>query len=308
MSLITILVPCFNEEKSLLPLYSEIKNVMDEIPSYHWEILFVNDGSRDNTISIIKNLNEKDNRIKYIDLSRNFGKEAAMMAGLDFAKGDCVIIMDADLQHPPSLIPEMIREWEKGYDDVYAIRKERGKESKFRKNLSLQYYKILQKTTNIDILPNVGDFRLLDRKCINALNEFRESSRYTKGLFSLIGFKKKGLVFNTLDRIEGKSSFTFFKLVNLAIDGITSFTISPLRMSTIFGFSISILAFIYMIFILIRTFLYGDEVRGFPTLIIIILFLGGIQLISLGIIGEYIGRIFNETKRRPNYIINEKIV
>ena len=213
--------------------------------------------------------------------------------------------MDADLQHPVDAIPLMIEQWEKGYDDVYAKRLYRGKESWLRKKLSLAYYSILQKMADIDILPNVGDFRLLDRKCIDALKAMRETQRYTKGLYCWIGFRKKEIIVNQEDRTEGKSSFNYVRLVNLAIEGITSYTTTPLRMSTLFGLLSSISAFIYMIFVFVKTLLFGEAVQGFPTIIIIILFLGGIQLISLGVIGEYLARIFHETKRRPNYFIRE---
>lgn len=306
MKLISIMIPCYNEAKSLPLLYQELNKVTSELSEYDWEFLFIDDGSKDSTLEVIKSLRKQDDRVKFIGLSRNFGKESAMLAGFDFVKGDAVIIMDADLQHPPTLIPKLLEEWNNNYLDIYAKRLSRGRESWIRKRLSMIFYGVLQKTTNVDVLPNVGDFRLLDRKCINALREYRETGRYTKGMFSLIGFKKKDVPFETNDRAEGNSSWNFFKLFNFALDGITSFTVSPLRISAILGFIISLFAFAYMIFILIRTVIYGDEVKGFPTLIIIILFLGGIQLISLGIIGEYIGRIFNETKKRPIYIIDEK--
>lgn len=304
--IISILIPCFNEEESIYPLYERLKYTTNSLGQYNWEYIFVNDGSTDKTLSIIKKLADSDESIKNIDLSRNFGKEAAMLAGIDFARGDAVIIMDADLQHPPYLIQEMIHEWEKGYDDIYAKRIRRGKEFFLRKNLTKIYYNLLKKLAKIDILPNAGDFRLLDRKCVEALKQLRESERYTKGLYCWIGFNKKEIPFIPDIRKAGKSSWTYSKLFSLAINGITSFSIAPLRLSIFLGFLISLFAFVYLIIILIRTLIYGDEVRGFPTLIIIILFLGGIQLVSLGIIGEYIGKIFIETKKRPNYIIRDK--
>lgn len=305
--IISILVPCFNEQDSLPLFYEDICKIMDDdrLKDYQWEILLVNDGSRDNTLKVMTTLREGDQRVSYIDLSRNFGKERAMLAGFDYVSGDCMIIMDADLQDPPSLIPEMIYWWEQGYDDVYAKRKTRGEESWLRKSFSLLFYSILQKTTKIEVLQNVGDFRLLDRSCINALKNIRESERYTKGMFCWIGFKKKELLFDRGDRVAGKSAWNFWSLFSLAIEGITSFTTSPLRISSIFGFVVSIVAFVYMLFIIIKTIIYGDPVQGFPTLICVILFLGGIQLISIGILGEYIARIFNESKNRPTYIVRE---
>ena len=272
---------------------------------YDWEILLVNDGSKDHTLKVMREMHKADSRVSYIDLSRNFGKEKAMLAGFDNVTGDCMIIMDADLQDPPQLIPEMISWWEEGYDDIYAKRKSRGEESWLRKNLSLLFYKLLQKTTKIEILQNVGDFRLLDRSCINALKDIRESERYTKGMFCWIGFRKKELLFDRGDRVAGKSAWNFWSLFSLAIEGITSFTTSPLRMSSVFGFIVSIAAFLYMMFIIVKTIIFGDPVQGFPTIVTLILFLGGVQLISIGILGEYIARIFNETKNRPTYIIRE---
>lgn len=306
MKKVSILIPCYNEESSLPLLYPELKKLMDSQTAYEWEVLFVNDGSRDNTIQLIKELSDQDNRICYIDLSRNFGKENAMLAGFDNVSGDCMVIMDADLQDPPSLIPEMLEYWEQGYEDVYAKRKDRGHESWLRKRFSLLFYAILQRSTRFEVLQNVGDFRLLDRCCIEALKQMRETERYTKGMFCWIGFKKKEIVFNRGDRVAGKSNWNFFSLLNLAIEGITSFTVTPLRFSTLAGFIIAFGAFVMMLYYLIKTFIYGDPIQGFPTLITIILFLGGIQLLSIGILGEYLGRIFNETKGRPTYIIREK--
>ncbi len=305
MKKITLLIPCYNEEESLPLLYPELKKLMEANELYDWEIMFVNDGSKDNTLEILAKLRATDSRVNYIDLSRNFGKEVAMLAGFDYASGDCMIIMDADLQHPPTLIPEMIKWWELGYDDVYAKRQSRGKESWLRKRLSLQFYQILQSSSRFDVLQNVGDFRLLDRKCINALKKMRESERYTKGMYCWIGFKKKEIEFQQGDRIAGVSSWNYRQLFSLAIDGITSFTNVPLRLSTISGCVVSMLAFIYMIWVLIKATIWGDPVQGYPTLVTLILFLGGVQLFSLGIIGEYIGRIYNESKGRPNYLVRE---
>ena len=305
MKKVSILVPCYNEEKSLPLLYPELIKLMDSQNNYEWEVLFVNDGSQDNTIGIIKSFRETDERISYVDLSRNFGKENAMLAGIDYVTGDCMVIMDADLQDPPSLIPEMLKYWEEGYQDVYAKRADRGKESWLRKKLSLLFYKILDSTTRFDVLQNVGDFRLLDRQCINALKRLRESERYTKGLFCWIGYKKKEIIFNRGDRVAGDSNWSFWSLFNLAIEGITSFTTAPLRIATVSGFIIALCAFIYALYFIAKTLIYGDPVQGFTTLIVIILFLGGIQLVTIGILGEYVGRIFNEAKNRPTYIASE---
>ena len=305
MKTVTILVPSYNEAQSLELLHKEIVRVISTLENYKWEILFVNDGSRDNTMEVIKGLREKDSRISYVDLSRNFGKENAMLAGFDHAKGDAVIIMDADLQHPPAVIPEMIQKWEEGYDDVYAQRKTRGKESWLRKKLTKSYYRLLQGSSRVDVLPNVGDFRLLDRKCIDALCQMRESGRYTKGMYCFIGFKKIGVEFETQDRVLGESSMSYKKLMNLALEGITSYTTAPLRWATFIGLIVSFLAFAYMVFVLVKAFLYGDPVAGYPTLLTVILFIGGVQLLTIGIIGEYLAKVFVEVKNRPVYIIRE---
>ncbi len=306
MKKVSILIPCYNEEASLPAMYVALKELMDTHPDYAWEVVMVNDGSHDRTIDVIKQLRRADERICYIDLSRNFGKENAMLAGFDYVTGDCMVIMDADLQHPPHLIPDMLKIWEDGYEDVYAKRITRGKESWARKKFTLLYYKLLQKTTRVEILENVGDFRLLDRKCIDALKQLRETQRYTKGMYCWVGFKKHEILFEQGDRVAGESSFNFLRLMNLAIDGVTSFTTAPLRLSTILGLIMSLVAFLYMIYVLVTTLIWDDPVQGYPTLMTVILFLGGVQLLSLGIIGEYLGRIFHETKGRPVYFIEEK--
>lgn len=306
MKLVTILIPCYNEEQSLPMLYESLNKVVETIDGYEFEYLFINDGSKDHTLEILRTLHEKDKKVCYVDLSRNFGKENAMLAGFDYAKGDAVIIMDADLQHPPTLIPEMITLWNNGeVQDVYAKRITRGKESYIRRKLSLLYYKILDKSTRFEILQNVGDFRLLDRQAINALICLRESERYTKGMFCWIGFSKKEILFEQQDRIAGESKWNLFSLLNLGVEGLTSFTTGPLRIATYLGLLISCASFLYAFYYFVKTLLYGDAVAGFPTLIIVILFIGGIQLLALGILGEYVGRIFNEVKRRPIYIAKE---
>jgi glycosyltransferase involved in cell wall biosynthesis len=305
MKKVSILLPCYNEEKSLLLLYNELVKLMDLEKAYLWEILFVNDGSKDGTIEIIKSLRKKDTRVSFVDLSRNFGKEKAMLAGIDYVSGDCTVIMDADLQHPPQLISEMLKFWAEGFDDVYAKRDHRGKESWLRKKFSLFFYKILQRSSQVEIPQNVGDFRLLDKRCVEVLRELRESERFTKGLFAWIGFNKKEITFTQNDRVAGTTSWSLLSLFSLAVDGIISFTTAPLRFSTIIGICSSFASFLYLIFVLIKTVLYGEPIAGYPTLVVLILFLGGVQLLSIGIIGEYIGRIFSETKLRPPYIVRE---
>ena len=301
--LISILIPCYNEAQSLPILIPKLEDIANNLKHYDWEFLCVNDGSKDNTLEVLRELRKEYNRVNYIDLSRNYGKENAMLAGFDYVKGDCMVIMDADLQHPPHVILQMLEKWEEGYDDVYASRLSRGKESWLRKKLSLLYYRILQRSTRLEVLPNVGDFRLLDRRCINALKQMRENNRYTKGMYCYIGFKKTYVTFETEDRIAGESSMNYKTLINLAIEGILSYTTVPLRIATVIGVLTSLFAFIYMLVVFIKTLLYGDPVQGYPTMMIVILFLGGIQLLALGILGEYIGRIFTETKNRPVYFV-----
>ena len=306
MKKVSILIPCYNEEASLPALYDALQELMASNNQYEWEVLMVNDGSRDRTIDVIRELRAKDSRICYIDLSRNFGKENAMLAGFDHVTGDCMVIMDADLQHPPHIVPEMLKKWEEGYDDVYGKRITRGKESWLRKRLSLLFYKMLQKSARYDILPNVGDFRLLDRKCIDQMKQLRETERYTKGMYAWIGFKKTSVDFETQDRVAGESYMSYRALLSLAVEGITSFTVAPLKLSAYLGFLISIATFIYLLFVLFKAIVYGDPVAGYPTLAILVLFFGGLQLIFLGVIGEYLGKIYNETKNRPVYVIGEK--
>jgi len=302
---ISILIPMYNEQEVLPALFGRVTALMNSHPTYEWEVMMVNDGSRDATMSMVMRQHQLDPRFRYVDLSRNFGKEIAMMAGFDYVTGDAVVVMDADLQHPPEVIPDMIEKWEEGYDDVYGERLTRGKEPWLRRKLSLLYYKMLQKSTNIPILENTGDFRLLDRSCVDALASMREQHRYTKGMYCYIGFRKTSVPFTQGDREAGKTKWNLFKLLGLALEGFTSYTTMPLRVASVLGIVSSLASVIYGIVVLVRTLVYGEVVRGFPTLIISILFLGGVILLTLGIIGEYLGRIFDETKGRPVYFVRE---
>ena len=303
MKKVSILVPCYNEAQSIRLLYPELCKLSESERACEFEFPCVNDGSRDATINELIKLRSRDKRCNYVDLSRNYGKEVALLAGFDHSSGDCVVIMDADLQHPPHVVHEMLRKWEEGFDDVYARRKTRGKESWVRKQLSLSYYRMLSKSTRIDVLPNVGDFRLLDRCCIDALCQMREQSRYTKGMYCYIGFKKAFVDFETQERVAGESSMSYRVLMRLAIEGLTSYTTSPLRWASCIGGVVSVLSFVYALWVLVKTLVWGEPVAGYPTLLLAILFLGGIQLLSIGIIGEYLGRVFNETKSRPVYFV-----
>jgi len=305
MKKITIIIPAYNEQESLPYLYDRLEKIINSIENYEFEILFVNDGSKDNTLELIKKYREEDNRISYVDFSRNFGKEIAMLAGLDYAKGDAVIFMDADLQDPPELIPELIKYWEEGYDDVYARRKSREGETWLKKFTSKMYYKVLQGLTRVPIQKDTGDFRLLDRRCVNALKKMRESQRCSKSMFSWIGYNKKEILYDRDPRIAGSTKWNYRKLVNLAIDGITSFTTSPLRISTFLAIPTFLALFIYFIYVIIKCITTGIVVQAFQATILLILFFSGIQILLFGIVGEYLGRIFNETKNRPLYLIKE---
>mgnify|MGYP000850313239 CR=1 FL=1 len=303
--LLTILIPAYNEQEVLPQLFPRLDALAKTVDAYEFEFLFVNDGSTDETLSLLQAKAKNDSRISYVNLSRNFGKEVAMLAGFDHARGDATVIIDADLQDPPELIPEMIHYWEEGYDDVFARRKSRAGESAVKKKTSALYYKVLQNSTRIPIQIDTGDFRLLDRRCIEALKQFRESERYTKGMFSWIGFKKKEILYDRDPRAAGQTKWNYPKLINLAIDGITSFTTAPLRISAYVGAVVSFSAFVYIVYLLVRPFFGVPTVPGYASTLAVILFLGGLQLLSLGIIGEYIGRIFNETKQRPAYFVEE---
>lgn len=305
MKKISIIIPAYNEEESLPMLYERLNKLMDEVKNYEFEVLFVNDGSKDKTIEIIKELRKKDERICYVDFSRNFGKEVAMIAGLDYAKGDCVIFMDADLQDPPELIPELIKYWEEGYDDVYARRKSRKGETWLKKFTSTMYYRVLQSLTRIPIQKDTGDFRLLDKRCVNALRKLRESQRCSKSMFSWIGYNKKEVLYDRDPRIAGSTKWNYRRLIDLAIDGITSFTTSPLRISTYLSIPTFLVLFVYFVYVVIKSFVVEMPIQAYQAIILLILFFSGIQILLFGIIGEYLGRIFNETKNRPLYFVNE---
>ena len=305
MKKITILVPAYNEEEALPLLYERVSKIMNDMKDYEFELLFVNDGSKDNTLNEIKKLREQDKRVSYVDFSRNFGKEIGMIAGLDYATGDCVIIMDADLQDPPELIPQMVELWEQGYDDVYAQRKSRKGETWLKKFASKMYYKVLQSLTRVPIQKDTGDFRLLDRRCVNALKKMRETSRCSKSMFSWIGYNKKAILYDRDPRIAGKTKWNYMKLIDLAIDGITAFTTSPLRISTFLSIPTFLALLIYFIYVIVKCCRLHIAIQAFQATILLILFFAGVQIVLIGIMGEYLGRIFNESKQRPLYLVNE---
>lgn len=305
MKKISIIIPAYNEEEALPVLMERITKFADDTKDYDFEFLFVNDGSKDRTIELIKEYREKDKRVCYVDFARNFGKETAMKAGIDYATGDAVVFLDADLQDPPEIITEMIKYWEEGYDDVYAQRKSRKGETWMKKFTSKMYYKVLQDLTNVPIQKDTGDFRLLDRRCVNALKVMNESQRNSKSMFSWIGYKKKAIFYDRDPRIAGKTKWNYSKLINLAIDGITSFTTSPLRISTFIAIPTFLVLFVYFIYVIAKSFIVHQPIQAFQATILLILFFSGIQIMLFGIVGEYLGRIFNETKNRPLYLVNE---
>lgn len=305
MKKISIIVPAYNEEESIPYLEKRLVALMDNMKNYEFEVLFVNDGSKDKTLELIKELRERDERFCYVNFSRNFGKEVAMIAGLDYATGDAVILIDADLQDPPELIPELVKYWEQGYDDVYAKRKSRKGETFLKKFTSKMYYKVLQSLTNVEIQKDTGDFRLLDRRCVNALKKLRESQRCSKSIFSWIGYNKKEVLYDRDPRIAGKTKWNYKKLVDLAIDGITSFTTSPLRISTYLAIPTFLALVIYFIYVIVKCIRLSVAIQAFQAIILLVLFFSGIQIMLFGIIGEYLGRIFNETKNRPLYFVDE---
>ena len=304
MKKVTILLPAFNEEASFPVLEQCMKRVLDENPGYEWEFLMVNDGSTDHTLQQMVRLHREDPaHWNYIDLSRNYGKELAMMAGCDYVKGDALIIMDFDMQHPVDAIPEMLHWWEEGFDDVYATR-QGSNETWMKRKTSQWYYQLLQMFTRVPIQKDTGDFRLLDRSCVEALKQMREVERNTKGMYSWIGFRKKGIFYQQKERQAGESKWSYRALLNLALNGIMAYTTAPLRIASLLGLLVSFLAFLYLIYIIIVTNVYGDPVAGYPTVMVTVLFLGGAQLICIGVIGEYLARVFNESKRRPGYFVS----
>ncbi|MBC2240482.1 glycosyltransferase family 2 protein [Listeria booriae] len=303
MKQICILIPTYNEQEALPYLYERLNRITNQLTNYAFTFLFVNDGSTDDTLATIKKLKQQDYRVRFVNLSRNYGKEIAMIAGFDHACADATILLDADLQDPPEIIVQMLEYWESGYEDVYAKRISRKGETWFKKWSSKKYYEVLQKMATIDIPKDTGDFRLLDRKCVEALKEIRESQRYTKGLFSFVGFKKKEILFERDARVAGSTKWNYKKLFQLAIDGITSFSVAPLRLASIAGAGILVITMLTLLFIFIESIFLGRAPTGTMGIVTVILFLGGVQLISIGLLGEYIGRIFMETKNRPLYFV-----
>jgi len=299
---ISIIVPTYNEEENIDVFYTRLKAVLEKTGE-PYEIICVNDGSVDGTLNKLNSLHLKDPRVKVINLSRNFGKEISMTAGIDFSTGEAVIPIDADLQDPPELIPQLIDKWREGYDVVYATRLKRDGESWLKRFTAKMFYKVARKTTSINLPEDTGDFRLMSKPVVEALKQLREQHRFMKGLFTWVGFRQTSVAYNREPRLAGRTKWNYWKLWNLAVEGITSFSYAPLQAATYSGLLIAISSFIYAAYIFIRTLVYGNPVPGYPSLMVVILFLGGVQLFALGIIGEYIGRIYNESKKRPLYLV-----
>ena len=305
MKTIDLVVPCYNEEEVLEIFYTETDKIVSQIPGYSFRYLLVDDGSRDQTLSVMKKLAAAHPEVKYLSFSRNFGKEAAMYAGLSHADADYVVVMDADLQHPPAMIPDMIAGVEEGYDCVAARRSSRKGESPVRSFFSRQFYKLSNRMSDVKMAYGAVDFRMMSRRMVEAILRLSEVQRFSKGIFMWVGFETKWLPYENVERAGGTTKWSFWGLFKYAIDGITSFSVAPLRLVSALGFIISLVAFIYIIITLIQTLIFGIAVPGYVTTLCAVLFLGGIIEFSVGILGEYISRIYMETKNRPIYILKQ---
>ena len=299
---ISVVVPAYNEAEVLPEFHRRLVAVLDGL-GLEAEIVYVNDGSGDATLAVMTALREGDRRVALLDLSRNFGKEIALTAGLDHATGDAVVVVDADLQDPPELIGELVRRWREGFDVVYATRTSRDGEGRIKRLTAFAFYRIIQRVSRVKIPQDTGDFRLMSRRAVEALSRLREQHRFMKGLFAWIGFPQTSVPYRRDARYAGETKWNYWRLWNFAIEGITSFTTAPLKIATYLGLATAVAAFIYAAIIIYKTIMFGDPVRGYPSLMVVVLFLGGVQLMTIGIIGEYLGRMFDETKQRPLYLV-----
>jgi len=303
--LVSIILPCFNEEGNIVEIYEKIKTQINTI-GYNFELIFIDDGSTDQTLHTIKSLTRADNRVKCISFSRNFGHQAALKAGFDFCHGDCAITMDADLQHPPSLLAEMIENWEDGFEIVFTLRNDEIETRFFKRFTSNFFYKFMNYMSGLNLQKGAADFRLIDRKIIDIFkDQISEYHLFYRGLISWVGFKTKSIEYAPSARHTGKTKYTFMKMLNFALNGITSFSIKPLRLSIVIGFILAFMSFVYAIYAVVASVLLNQTIVGWTSLIFSVLFIGGIQLIFMGIIGEYIGKIFIEIKQRPIYLVKE---
>lgn len=306
MNLITLIIPCYNEEESLPLLYPELVKVSQGMPEQAFEFLFVNDGSRDKTLVLLKELAQNDDRVKYISFSRNFGKEAAMYAGLENAKGDYVAFMDADMQDPPSLLPQMYKAvTEVGYDSAATRRVTRKGEPPIRSFFARMFYKIMNKISDTDIVDGARDFRLMNRKFVDALLQMREYNRFSKGLFGWVGYKTKWIEFENVERIAGETKWSFWSLFKYSIEGILAFTTAPLVLASVIGIVLCLIAFVFIVFIVVRKICFNNSVDGWASMVCLISFLGGLQLFAIGVVGQYLAKMYLEVKNRPIYLIGE---
>ncbi len=301
---LAVVVPAYNEGDGLRAFHQRLAAVLDRL-ELDSRVVYVDDGSRDDTWAVMQSLAAQDGRVATLRLSRNFGKELALTAGLDYADADAVLVIDADLQDPPELIPDFIARWREGFDVVYGTRDERVGESWIKRWTAAAFYRLIGRISTVAIPADTGDFRLLDRRAHDALKGLRERHRFMKGLFAWVGYRQTALVYQRDPRHSGTSKFNYWKLWNFAIEGITSFSTVPLRVATYTGLLTALLAFAYGIWVVMKALLFGDTVRGYPSLMAVILFLGGMQLLALGIIGEYLGRLFTEAKQRPLYLLDQ---
>jgi glycosyltransferase involved in cell wall biosynthesis len=303
---LSVVVPMHNEDETIRLFFDEIEPVLATLDC-DYEIVCVNDGSKDDTLALLIDENQRDPRIKIVDLSRNFGKEAALTAGLEFASGDCVVPIDADLQDPPSLIPQMVEKWREGYEVVLAIRSDRTADSFTKKTTAGMFYRLMGKIGDVEIIANAGDFRLMDRCVIEALLRLPERTRFMKGLFAWLGFRQTSVYYQRPERIAGTTKWNYWRLWNFALEGILSFTTLPLRVWTYLGMAVTIFAAIYAFVILTKTLFFGADVPGYPSIMVTILFFSGILMVGLGVIGEYLGRVFIEVKQRPLFIVRSAV-
>lgn len=302
--LLSVVCPAYNEQETLIAFHKAVSKVMRRLDQ-PFEIVFANDGSTDETLNVMRALRKAHPHTAIVDLSRNFGKEIALTAGLDAAKGDAVVVIDADLQDPPALIGDLLEGWREGYDVVYARRRAREGESWLKKATAAAFYKVMKRIGRTPLPENVGDFRLMSRKAVDAVCALRERHRMMKGVFAWVGFPSKCVEYDREARIAGSTKWNFWKLWNFSIEGVTSHTLAPLKISTYLGLAVALLSFVYGFFVVAKAALFGDPAPGFPTLAALVLFLGGVQLTVLGVMGEYLGRVFNETKNRPLYFAND---
>jgi len=305
---LSVVVPAYNEQEVLPRFHDRLVPVMDQV-GLPWEVVYVNDGSRDGTLAVMLGLRDADPRVAVINLSRNFGKEIALTAGLDHAAAaEAVIVIDADLQDPPEVIPDLIAAWRRGFDIAYAKRRAREGETWLKKATAAAFYRVMQRVGGkVDLPADTGDFRLISRRALDALLALREQHRFMKGLFAWVGFPSTPVLYDRAPRAAGETKWNYWRLWNLSLEGITAFTVGPLKVATYLGLFTAIVAGIYGVQLIIRTILFGNPVAGYPSLMAVVLFLGGVQLMTLGIIGEYLGRVFNETKGRPLYIVERHL-